>query len=75
MIGSMWPQECKPFGLVEENGGTPPVPLVEFRPMAVVTLAWGVPEGHLVVKQDDAVLTETWECLRKTFLEFIWCNL
>jgi len=55
VIGSrMWPQECQPCGLVEENGGTPPVSQVEFRAATVVTLAGGVHEKDVVVKQDDA---------------------
>ena len=27
---------------------------VKFRAVAVVALAWGVPEKHLVIKQDNA---------------------
>jgi hypothetical protein len=36
---------------------------------AVVNLAGGVPEEDVVVKQDDVLVTETWESLKKTCLE------
>ena len=49
-----WPQECQLCGLVEENGGNPPVSLIEFMATTVVTLAGGVPEIDVVVKHEDA---------------------
>ena len=53
-IGSrMWPQECQLCGLVEENGGIPTVTLIKIMAAAVVTLAGGVPEEDVVVKQED----------------------
>ena len=49
-----WPQECQPFGLVDEKGGTKSVSYVEFRDAADVTIAGEVPDEDEVVKQDDA---------------------
>ena len=49
-----WLQECQLCGLVEENGGNPPVSLIEFIAATVVTLAGGVPEEDVVVKHEDA---------------------
>jgi len=37
--------------------------------VAVVTLAVRVPEENVVGKQIALLVTETWECLRKTRLE------
>jgi len=50
----MWPQECQPCGLVEENGEIPKVSYVVFRAATVVTLDGGVLEETVVLKQDDA---------------------
>jgi hypothetical protein len=50
----IWPQDCQPCGLVEENGVTPPVSQVDFRSATVVTLAGGVHEEEVFFKQNDA---------------------
>ena len=42
---------------------------VEFVAASVVNLAGGVPEEDVVVKQDDVLVTETGESLKKTCLE------
>jgi len=38
-----------------EDGGLAPVKKIEFRAVAVVTLAWGVLEEDVIGKQDGTV--------------------
>ena len=56
-----WLHDCQPFGLLED-GGPPPVNLVEFGALAVVILAVGVPE-------EDVVGNQKLECIKRVVRE------
>ena len=56
-----WLHDCQPFGLLED-GGPPPVNLVEFGALAVVILAVGVPE-------EDVVGNQKLECIKRDVRE------
>jgi hypothetical protein len=47
----------------------PAVSNVEFRAAPDVTIAGEIPDEDVIENKTSRVVTETWECMRKTFIE------